>query len=91
MLGLEIYDTNGNALWSSSDRLARFLGQIITNAQNGSFYLAEFSQGTPFAIFVPIQAGDFISPIISFDNNTISWSYVDQSMIKNGIIFYGVR
>ena len=88
--GLEVYDTSGNTIFSTSDRLARFLGSVTTNASNGNINIAEFSQGTPFGIFMPTATGDFFSPRIYFSGTTMFWEYVGGPII-NGIIYYGVR
>jgi hypothetical protein len=88
-VGLEVYDASGNAIFSTSDRLARFLGSVTTNAGNGNINIAEFNQGTPFGIFVPTQTGDFFSPRIYFSGTTMFWEYISTAV--HGVIYYGVR
>ena len=101
--GLRVWDASGNLIVDASTRLGRIIGWIpeAQALSNGSITVPEFSEGTPFSLFLNPQAavefysksqpvGPYGFPVVTFSGNTMSWTY-DANIIRQPVaIAYGV-
>lgn len=87
--GCQVFDASGNLRFGSGDYLPRFLGTVETGTADGSLYVADFSNGIPFAYYtaygVQRQARVYVS------GNTLYWTFMDGGTPINGYIVYGIR
>lgn len=71
--GLQVFDSSGNMILSTTDRLSKVLGIVdVTAALSGSAYFSMLTQGTPYAILGQTEgAGGFLR--YSFSGTTFNW------------------
>ncbi len=89
--GLECYDAQGRLMFSATDRLARVLGVVNTNAADGSLTDAGLTTGAAyFAFFPSSMTADRYWPTVTVSGSTLSWSYAMPSYRVGGVILYGI-
>ncbi len=89
--GLECYDAQGRLMFSATDRLARVLGVVNTNAADGSLIDVGLATGEAyFAFFPAAMTGGWYWPTVTVSGTTLSWSYAGASSRVAGFILYGI-
>ncbi len=91
MVGVEIYDANGQKIVDINDRIARFTGSLtITAGTTGSTSVPEFAQGAPFLVAIPLDEGN--PAYAYYSGTTLYWRYEPGGFAANvnTLIHYGV-
>lgn len=77
--GLQTFDSEGDLMVDTNDRLGRLLGYLTGQANEGTITDDKLLEGTPWAVFILENtyggASFLVEPV--FDGNTMSWSRTD--------------
>lgn len=97
--GIECYDANGRLTFATGDHLARIIGTVYTNRDDGYVAVPEFNNGGGFAMYLPETAsGNFaIRAAVVIEYGGFRWSWPtwpiqwgSQADRMPGTIIYGV-
>lgn len=91
--GLQIWDSNGNLILSTNDRVTKIVG-IVRISENGFVTDEQLNQGTiwyaPCNYSQPASSGYLTFPEIKIEGTTIKWTYPSTNRRVEMDLIYGV-
>ena len=72
---IEIFDSAGRLSFRATDYLARVLGTLYTNAQDGDYDSPYPFVGTAWATCLPPAETTGLAPSVSVTGSRVSWRY----------------